>query len=339
MVGVSVVMPTYNTEVSILREAVDSILCQTLRDFEFIIVDDGSTNDSVAYLQSLQDKRIKLIRNPQNIGITKSLNIGFRAAQGKYIARMDSDDISLPIRLEKQFVFMEKHPDIIMCGSNVECFGAYSERTHHRINDMERYRISALFAYPGPYHPTIFLNHELLLRNNISYDEDLKYAQDYGIYAEISKCGQVSLLKEVLLLRRIHNRQVSSTQKEIQIRYAKITQKKLLLELLDSVTEEELDIHYRYGAGYYKDTKLSGEMLKWVYRLMEANDRLAVYNKRKFRCYVYDVIVKQAIYRSFDKNINVASRVAMFFHYLPFSFALKASLGMCTRAFIRRLCG
>jgi glycosyltransferase involved in cell wall biosynthesis len=99
-------MPTYNTAIDVLREAVDSILKQTFQDFEFIIIDDGSTNGSIDYLQNLTDKRIKLIRNPYNLGITKSLNIGFQAAQGKYIARMDSDDIALPTRLEKQFVFI-----------------------------------------------------------------------------------------------------------------------------------------------------------------------------------------------------------------------------------------
>jgi glycosyltransferase involved in cell wall biosynthesis len=83
MVQISVVMPTYNTPVDILREAVESILWQTFRDFEFIIIDDGSTNDSVDYLNRLEDKRIRLIRNPENISITKSLNISFRAAQGK----------------------------------------------------------------------------------------------------------------------------------------------------------------------------------------------------------------------------------------------------------------
>ena len=98
---ISVVMPTYNTEVSILKEAVDSILNQTFGDFEFIIIDDGSTNNSVEYLKSLQDQRVKIIRNDTNIGITKSLNIGLRAAKGKYIARMDSDDIAFPDRFEK----------------------------------------------------------------------------------------------------------------------------------------------------------------------------------------------------------------------------------------------
>ena len=149
MVQISVVMPTYNTPVDILREAVESILWQTFRDFEFIIIDDGSTNESVDYLNRLEDKRIRLIRNPENISITKSLNISFRAAQGKSIARMDSDDISLPTHFEKQYVFMERHPDVIVCGTNVEGFGAEARITNERISDMEAYRIKALFAYPA----------------------------------------------------------------------------------------------------------------------------------------------------------------------------------------------
>ena len=84
MISISVVMPTYNTPVEFLEEAVNSILTQTFRDFEFIIIDDCSTNDSRFYLESLQDERIRLIRNPENLGITKSLNIGFKAATGSF---------------------------------------------------------------------------------------------------------------------------------------------------------------------------------------------------------------------------------------------------------------
>ena len=107
----------------------------------------------------------------------------------------------------------------------------------------------------------------------------------------------------------------------------KAIHKKQLLELLDSVTEEELDIHYRYGTGYFNDAKLNDAMLKWFYRLIEANDHLGVYNKRKFRHYIYDVIVKQTIYRSFDQNMNDASRIAMFFHYLPFPLRFESISG------------
>ena len=337
MVNVSVVMPTYNTEVSILREAVNSILNQTFKDFEFIIIDDGSIDDSVAYLQSLQDKRIRLIRNPKNMGITKSLNIGLQAAQGKYIARMDSDDIALPTRLEEQFSFMEKHPGVFLVGSNVERFGAYSGITELNIKDPELYRISALFLNPGPYHPTIFINHKLLLQYKISYDEELVHSQDYGLYVDISKHGRVCLIKKALLRYRIHDRQISVAHREKQIQCDKSVQRKLLLELLDNVADNELDLHYRYGTGYYPNTKLSDEMLEWYHRLIAANDQRSVYDKRKFRLYVYDSIIKRSIYHSFEPNMSCAAKITMFFRYMPFAAALKASLGMCARTAIRRI--
>lgn len=120
MVPISVIMPVYNTPKDILNEAVKSILNQSFADFEFIIIDDCSDKaECKDYLESLYDERIRIIRNPQNLGITKSLNIGLRAASGKYIARMDSDDISLPRRLEKQYSFMEEHTDTLICGTSV----------------------------------------------------------------------------------------------------------------------------------------------------------------------------------------------------------------------------
>ena len=332
-------MPTYNTEVSILKEAVDSILCQTFKDFEFIIIDDGSTNESVDYLQSLQDKRIKLIRNPENLGITKSLNIGFQVAQGKYIARMDSDDIALPVRFEKQFAFMEKHPDMILCGANVEFFGDYSGKSECRIDDMERYRISALFVNPGPSHPTAFFNRELLLRYHLAYDESIVYAQEYRLWVDISRHGQIGLLKEVLLRHRISKDQISIKHRSEQIKGDQITQGELLQELLGFVTQEEKDFHYHYSTGYYNDTKINDEMLKWFHRLIEANDRRGVYKKKEFRRYVYDVIIKRNVYHSFVPNMSNAAKIAMFFRYMPFLLALKASLGMCARTSIHRLRG
>ena len=120
---ISVVMPVFNTPVSFLREAVDSIINQTFKDFEFIIIDDGCTGSCSEYLESLSDPRIRIIHNERNLGITKSLNIGLREARGKYIARMDDDDISIPIRFEKQFAFMESNPDIILCGSKKVTIG------------------------------------------------------------------------------------------------------------------------------------------------------------------------------------------------------------------------
>ena len=331
MISISVVMPTYNTPVEFLEEAVNSILTQTFRDFEFIIIDDCSTNDSRFYLESLQDERIRLIRNPENLGITKSLNIGFKAATGKYIARMDSDDISLPAHFEKQFAFMERNPDVILCGTNIKNFGVYSGETDFKVTDMDYYRIFTLFINPGPSHPTAFFNREMLLRYHISYDERLKYAQDYGLWVEISRCGRVSILEEVLLLYRTHTVRISDLHREEQVFYHKLTQKKLLEELLGSVSPDELDLHYKYAPDYDMDAPIDDDMEKWFHRLIEANDREGIDYKKKLRYVVYSIIMKRAVYNSFTRGMNYLSKVKMFFQHLPFPIALRAAAGMSAR--------
>ncbi|HXK49687.1 MAG TPA: glycosyltransferase family 2 protein, partial [Clostridiales bacterium] len=111
--AISVIMSVYNSE-QYLQESIDSILDQTFNDFEFIITDDCSTDGSFEIIKSyaMLDKRIKYFRNSENIGLTKSLNLMLDIAKGKYIARMDSDDISMPDRFSKQFDFMENNPEI-----------------------------------------------------------------------------------------------------------------------------------------------------------------------------------------------------------------------------------
>src|SRR3989338_10709157 len=113
---ISVIMSVYNG-MPYLPEAVKSILNQTYKNFEFIIIDDASTDQSTKYLRFLKDKRIKLIKNSKNLGLAASLNKALKFAKGEYIARMDADDISLPKRFEKQVKFFKKHPSVDICGT------------------------------------------------------------------------------------------------------------------------------------------------------------------------------------------------------------------------------
>ncbi len=325
MIQISVVMPTYNTPVDILREAVESILWQTFRDFEFIIIDDGSTNDSVDYLNRLEDKRIRLIRNPENIGITKSLNIGFKAAHGQYIARMDADDISFPERFEKQLAFMEAHPDVIVCGTNVEFFGFESFVPKRQIHDMKTYRINLLFYNPGPMHPTVFFNRALLERYQITYDENLIYAQDYGIWTEIAACGKISILPEVLLKYRIHAQQVSIKMREKQIQCDLLIQRRLLTRLLGNVTEEELSFHYRHSPNYYKDATITPQIVEWYDRLIAANAQRKIYDQKKLKQRIVQ-IKRILIGQTFTKEMSKGEKAMLLFRYLPFFVAVQAVL-------------
>ena len=119
---VSVVMAVYNTQ-EYVSDAIESILCQTYNDFEFIIIEDGSSDDSLNIIQSYSDPRIKVIRNKENLKLIKSLNLGLQKACGRYIIRMDADDVSRPDRIEKQVNYMESHPDCVLCGTSYRTFG------------------------------------------------------------------------------------------------------------------------------------------------------------------------------------------------------------------------
>lgn len=215
---ISVLMCVYNTPVEYLSEAVDSILSQTYKNIEFIIVDDGSDElDIVNYLSEIESSsnNVKLIRNDKNLGLTQSLNIGLKQCCGKYIARMDSDDISMPERLAMQYEYMEQHEDVSLVGSNIICFGEGIENTRRNpkevFDDPEMYRISSLFQQSGPPHPTFMFRSSFLRDKGIDYREDILKAQDYGIMVDtLMHGGGIRKIMTPLLKYRIHKDQITN---------------------------------------------------------------------------------------------------------------------------------
>ncbi len=189
---VSVIMGVYNLwDEEILQEAVNSILNQTFSDFEFIIWDDGSHPDAAKLLQKLpgQDGRIILAGKEENRGLAYSLNECIRLAKGRYIARMDGDDISMPERLEKQVMFLENHPEYGWCGTNTKLFdenGVWGMRPMPEVPSMMDY-----FHYSPYVHPSVMFRAEL-------FDEDQGYlateetlrCEDYEIFMNLVERGQ-----------------------------------------------------------------------------------------------------------------------------------------------------
>ena len=325
MIGISVIMPVYNTTIEYLKESVDSILSQTYRNIEFIIIDDGSADETQSYLQSIEDERIKLVRNSKNLGTTKSLNIGLRMAKGKYIARMDSDDISLACRLERQYAYMENHPDVIACGTKVEYFGAQSGIHGSMIDNMERYRVKMLFVNPGPFHPTVMYRNDLLKKFNILYDERLEYAQDYGMWKTIINYGKISVINETLLRYRIHEKQVTNEHREKQIRCDQATQRELLLGLLGSVTNDEMNMHYYHSTGYYREASIGPDILRWYQCLINANREKRLYDQKELERYI-EIIEKRLIGNLFRKDMPNAKKAWLLFRYLPFKSAVRITI-------------
>jgi glycosyltransferase involved in cell wall biosynthesis len=236
---ISVIMTNYNRE-KILKEAIDSILNQTYIDFELIIIDDGSTDSSVDIIKSYKDKRIKLFINKKNKGIVYSANMGIDMAMGEYIARMDSDDISLPNRLKKQNNLLKNNPDIDICGSNIINFGDKNFISNKLISNKE-IKAGLLFGCPIP-NPTIFGRSEVFKK--IKYNPEYKSAEDYEfLYRVAINNYKFRNIKEPLLKYRVHENTESGNRINKQENYAKEVQKKMYKKIGIILTEEENNLY------------------------------------------------------------------------------------------------
>ena len=278
-------MPTHNTDISVLKAAVDSILNQTYKDFEFIIIDDCSQNDTPQYLASLFDKRIKVITNTEKLGITKSLNIALRVAKGDYIARMDADDISLPERFQRQFDFMEANPDVIVCGTWIQAFGDKHYIQKRIIPEREYFRCSMLFGNQyGLSHPTAFFRGAELRKHSIEYDEELPAAQDYGMWSVCCEYGEIANVPEILLHYRVHDKQITVSKRNIQMKCTKMVQEKLLSRLgVDD--SSEVDTHYETCF----EEGVTSKAAKWFTRLISINNEKEIYDKYTFKKCLHDL--------------------------------------------------
>lgn len=207
---VSVIMPAYNVE-KYIESAIESILVQSYKNFEFIIVDDCSTDGTLEIVKNIRkkDKRIILIENKQNLGVTKSLNKALELSNGKYIIRMDADDWSYPERFASQIKLMEDHPEVVVSGSHIEVCNAQLKTEYIRKYHLEDTSIRKhLFRYSPFAHPATIWQAKILKRER--YDDRIGICQDYELYFRVGKIGQFMNLGKSLLKLRMHEQSVSS---------------------------------------------------------------------------------------------------------------------------------
>lgn len=207
---ISVVMSVYNGS-RYLRESVESILAQSFTDFEFIILDDGSTDSTWKILSEYaqQDQRIRLYQNEENIGLTKSLNKGMNLAQGKYIARQDADDVSLPNRFEKQVARLDC-PEVVLVSCDLEIINAQGKTVskYQRACDRNLVPWYLLFHNRLAGHSQVMFKREPVLQLG-GYSSDRRYSQDYELWCRLVKVGKIEILPEVLQKQRLHGESVS----------------------------------------------------------------------------------------------------------------------------------
>lgn len=246
---ITVLMPVYNGE-KYLREAMDSILTQTFQDFEFIIVNDGSTDASAKIVQSYTDSRIRLVNNEKNMGLIASLNRGLELAKSEYIARMDQDDISFPLRLEKQVAFMDTHKDVGVCGTWFQFFKNNNLSVIKKFPSDHQTIVSNLFFEDVIGHPTVMIRKSVLDKYQLRYNPEHINAEDYGLWIGCAVHCQLANIPEILLRYRVN--QTSITALVNQNPTQKLARKQALKQIYQlglalinlNYSLEELDFHY-----------------------------------------------------------------------------------------------
>jgi len=222
---VSVLMSVYNGELY-LTEAIDSILGQTFTDFEFIIINDGSTDRTGSILRGYTDARIQVFEQT-NMGLTRSLNRGISLARGEYVARMDADDISMPERLVKQVAFLDAHPEIGVLGTACRIVDEVSHREWEMHPPLSDKQIRRHLIRGNP-----FVHSSVMMRKSVfqaigGYDEAYPYVQDYELWIRMALHTRLANLPDILHMRRFHWGAVSTTRRtellrlwlRIRIRY------------------------------------------------------------------------------------------------------------------------
>jgi glycosyltransferase involved in cell wall biosynthesis len=274
MAKVSVLMSVYNAG-EYLDQAIQSILNQTFSDFEFIIINDVSTDKSANYLEQLSDPRVKLIHNEKNMGLTCSLNIGLKHVTSEYVARMDADDVASPERLERQVDFLDRHLDYVLIGSSYRLINAQSQVVQTFVKPIDHVELMWLFhTRTALEHGSVTFRYNTQSVPSIYYNENYRTAQDYDFWLQLLKIGKGAITPELFLDYRKHSDNVTATLSKQQITNLKTIAKDFLrdeyqLNDTDSALVGRLiEFLNSEGRCHYRDLAQSIKAIKliaWLY--------------------------------------------------------------------------
>jgi glycosyltransferase involved in cell wall biosynthesis len=214
---VTVILSVFNGS-SHFRESVESILSQTLDDIELILIDDGSTDDTPGVIAGLKDQRINAVRHEKSVGLTRSLNEGLQLARGKYIARQDSDDISLPDRLKRQYSFLEEHPELILTGCGAEIIYDNGRKASSFVPVTDPDKLVKGFSQKCQiFHPSIMFRNS----RGISYRDKFVYSQDYDLYLRLLTQGEkIANMPDILIKYRLSPGAISYAKRAHQFLFS-----------------------------------------------------------------------------------------------------------------------
>jgi glycosyltransferase involved in cell wall biosynthesis len=270
---ITILLPVYNGE-AYLREALSSMLNQTEPDFELLLIDDGSTDGSVEMARSFQDERIRITGGVTNQGLSARLNEGLDQARGRFVARMDADDIAHPERLRIQTRFLASRPEIGICGTWYKIFGQGRPEAEARL-PQDHHRIAARTLFDSPFgHPTVMFNLAHLNRKRLRYPATSPHAEDFAFWAQAHRHVQMANVPEFLLSYRLHNGGVCTRHGAIQEASSNFVREYGLIMMGVPFSEAERKLHHRISLGCrLADRDEVDQALAWLRRLRQSAGR------------------------------------------------------------------
>jgi len=272
-----------------LSDAIDSILRQSFRDFELIIVDDASTDESVAIIERYKDPRIRLLRCTERLKLAGALNLGLDHARGEYVARMDADDISLPRRLEIQVQHMNLHPKIGICGTWIRYFGGSSQAVLKRPIGYEEIRAFTIVDTPFA-HPTVMLRHSMMDRHQLRFNGSYYPTEDFELWVRAMRCFPVENLPQVLLRYREHGQSLTGSD------WSKMDEQAMRViarEFQGSGLETTPDILRFHRELCMSRLSMSAEALNkaeaWLEKILRANTQTKVFDPDALKVILGDI--------------------------------------------------
>jgi len=278
---VSIIMPVYNGE-RYLEKAIESILVQTYTNFEFIIVDDGSVDNSKKIVENSTDHRIIHLVNEENKGLAFCINRGIKISKGKYILRMDADDISLPTRIEEQVVFMENNLNIGISGTWMKFFGSSNYLEKYPVCS-EECLIQLLFDVPLG-HPSVIMRKSLIDEHNLYYNEELlTYGEDYDLWCRFSKHTKISNIPKPLLLYRTYDTFHKKKDQNKRLLQANIIRRQILENWFDKDDVINLNSHIILSSPlltFNKKVTSFSKVEEWANKLLLQNHKFKSYDQK-----------------------------------------------------------
>ena len=316
---VSVVMSVFKEPIDWMRQSIDSILHQTFTDFEFIIVNDCPDRDENRMLldeYQKHEQRIVIIENKENIGLTRSLNKGLSVSRGKYIARMDADDIAFEDRFQMQLDYLNKHPEIDLCHCAFEHIDDASEHLGDRyLTERERHP-AYFFLLDTIAHPTVMFRRHLMEKRTPLYNEEYKNAQDYELWSYLFLKGATfGYIEKKLLKYRLSKSQITRKENCTQVDNGRRIRRKLIYNYL---LQKECELESQLDAqGVLKELKKRPNI-----EFEDINIKIYIKYLSYFTC-SRNIGKRYLLYYLFDKDSLITKLPIKYSFYVLLAPALK----------------